>query len=63
MECKAGWLQRPERVVLVILGLLSGWMLPILWVLAVFTNFTSFQRIYEVYWRTNQPPVRMPPQE
>ncbi|MEZ4711112.1 MAG: CDP-alcohol phosphatidyltransferase family protein [Caldilineaceae bacterium] len=63
VECKAGWLQRPERVVLVIFGLLSGWMLPILWVLAIFTNFTAFQRIYEVYWRTNQQPLRVPPPE
>ena len=54
IECKVGWLQRPERIVLVILGLLSGWMLPILWALAIFTNFTAFQRIYEVYSRTNQ---------
>ncbi|GIV79818.1 CDP-alcohol phosphatidyltransferase family protein [Litorilinea aerophila] len=55
VECKAGILQRPERVVLLILGLFTGWMLPILWILAIFTNFTALQRIYEVYWRTNQP--------
>ena len=54
VEIKAGWLQRPERIVLLIFGLLSGWMQPVLWVLAIFTNFTAVQRIYEVYWRTNQ---------
>jgi CDP-diacylglycerol--glycerol-3-phosphate 3-phosphatidyltransferase len=54
IECKAGILQRPERVILLILGLLTGWMLFILWILAIFTNFTAIQRIYEVYWRTNQ---------
>lgn len=54
VEIKAGLLQRPERVVLLILGLLTGWMQPVLWVLAIFTNFTAIQRIYEVYWRTNQ---------
>ena len=54
VEIKAGMLQRPERVVLLILGLLTGWMQPVLWVLAIFTNFTAIQRIYEVYWRTNQ---------
>ncbi len=56
VECKAGLLQRPERVVLLIAGLLSGWMQPVLWVLAIFTNFTALQRIYEVYWRTQQLP-------
>lgn len=54
VEIKAGMLQRPERVVLLIMGLLTGWMQPVLWVLAIFTNFTAIQRIYEVYWRTNQ---------
>ena len=54
VECKAGIMQRPERVVLLIAGLLTGWMQPILWVLAIFTNFTAIQRIYEVYWRTTQ---------
>lgn len=53
VECKAGVLQRPERVVLLIAGLLTGWMQPVLWVLAIFTNFTAIQRIYEVYWRTS----------
>lgn len=56
VECKAGILQRPERVVLLIFGLLSGWMQPVLWLMAFFTNFTAIQRIYEVYWRTHQLP-------
>ena len=56
VECKAGWLQRPERVVLLIFGLLSSWMQPVLWLMAFFTNFTAIQRIYEVYWRTHQLP-------
>lgn len=48
-ECKSGILQRPERVVLLVVGLLFGWMLPILWILAIFTNVTAIQRMYEVY--------------
>ena len=51
VECKAGWLQRPERLFLLIVGLIFGWIAPILWLLAIFTNFTALQRIYEVYWR------------
>ena len=54
VECKVGILQRPERVVLVVAGLLTGWMLPVLWILAIFTNVTVIQRVYEVYWRTTQ---------
>ncbi len=51
VECKAGWLQRPERLFLLIVGLILGWIVPILWALAIFTNVTAVQRIYEVYWR------------
>jgi CDP-diacylglycerol--glycerol-3-phosphate 3-phosphatidyltransferase len=54
IECKAGMLQRPERVVLLIFGLLTGWMLPILWLMAILTNISALQRIYEVYVRTSQ---------
>lgn len=54
VECKAGILQRPERVVLLIFGLFTGWLQPVLWLMAILTNFTAFQRIYEVYWRTHQ---------
>lgn len=51
IECKEGWMQRPERIFLLILGLWTGWMLPVLLVLAVLTNFTAVQRIYQVYWK------------
>lgn len=61
VECKAGWLQRPERIVILVVGLMVGWLEPILWLLAIFTNFTALQRIYEVYWRTNQLSSATPP--
>jgi CDP-diacylglycerol--glycerol-3-phosphate 3-phosphatidyltransferase len=54
IEVNNGWLQRPERMTLLIAGLITGWLTPILWVLAIFTNFTAIQRIYEVYWRTSR---------
>lgn len=53
VECKAGILQRPERLVLLIAGLILGLVLPVLWLLAVMTNITAIQRIYEVYVRTS----------
>lgn len=63
VECNAGLLQRPERVVLLIAGLLFPTMLvPILWVLAILTNFTALQRVYEVYIRTSQAQMNVPPQ-
>ena len=53
IECKVGILQRPERLVLLIAGLILGLVLPVLWFLAVMTNITAGQRIYEVYVRTS----------
>ena len=52
IECKVGILQRPERLTILITGLILGWMLPVLWILAILTNITAIQRIYEVYIRT-----------
>jgi hypothetical protein len=54
VECKAGMLQRPERVLLLIAGLLIGWLQPVLWVMAILTNISAVQRIYEVYTNTRQ---------
>ena len=54
IECNVGILQRPERLVLLIASLILGLVLPALWVLAVLTNITAVQRIYEVYVRTSQ---------
>lgn len=52
LECKGGFLQRPERIAILIAGLILGWMLPVLWILAVLTNVTAVQRIYDVYVQT-----------
>jgi CDP-diacylglycerol---glycerol-3-phosphate 3-phosphatidyltransferase len=43
-----GWLQRPERIILLALGLILGLTQPVLWVLAILTNFTAIQRILYV---------------
>lgn len=51
IECNVGILQRPERLFLLIAGLILGLVLPVLWLLAVLTNITAGQRIYEVYTR------------
>ena len=48
--CQVGWLQRTERVIILVLALLLGrWALvPVLWFLAVATLATTVQRIVHV---------------
>ena len=51
-KCKVGFLERPERIVLIIIGALSNHMAPVLWVLAVLSNITVIQRIIYTYRQT-----------
>ena len=44
--CKVGFMERPERIVLLIIGGLTNRMEAVLWVLAVLGNWTVFNRIY-----------------
>jgi CDP-diacylglycerol---glycerol-3-phosphate 3-phosphatidyltransferase len=44
-KCKVGFLERPERVVLVIIGALFNRMAPVLWVIAVLSNLTVIHRM------------------
>jgi len=43
--CKVGFLERPERVVLFIIGALFDRMAPVLWLIAVLSNITVVHRI------------------
>ena len=45
-SCKVGFMERPERVVLLIIGGLSNRMEAVLWILAVLGNWTVIDRIY-----------------
>lgn len=54
-SCKVGFMERPERVVLVIIGALFnrwGAMAPVLWVLAVLSTITVIHRIRYTYEQT-----------
>jgi CDP-diacylglycerol---glycerol-3-phosphate 3-phosphatidyltransferase len=54
-SCKVGFMERPERIVLVIIGaLFSRWgaMAPVLWVLAVLSTVTIIHRIVYTYQQT-----------
>ena len=59
-KCKVGFMERPERIVLVILGALfisGGVMAPVLWVLAVLSTITVVHRIKYTYDFTNHIPA------
>ena len=45
-SCKVGFMERPERIVLLIIGGLSNRMEAVLWMLAVLGNWTVINRIY-----------------
>lgn len=48
IECKSGILERPERIMLLIIGLWFGLLKPVILLLAVFTHVTAVQRILTV---------------
>ena len=48
--CKVGFLERPERIVLLIIGSLWDRMAAVLWVMAILSNWTVSQRIWYT-WR------------
>jgi CDP-diacylglycerol--glycerol-3-phosphate 3-phosphatidyltransferase len=52
--CKVGFLERPERVVLFIIGALFDRMAPVLWVIAVLGNLTVIHRMIFTYRETKQ---------
>jgi CDP-diacylglycerol--glycerol-3-phosphate 3-phosphatidyltransferase len=47
--CKVGFMERPERVVLLIIGALFDRMAPVLWVIAVLSNVTVIHRMAFTY--------------
>ncbi len=44
-QCKVGFLERPERVVLLIIGALFDRMAPVLWIAAILGNLTVIHRM------------------
>jgi len=58
-SCKVGFMERPERVVLVLLGALFnhwGVMAPVLWLMAVLSTITVAHRIIYTYQNTKHLP-------
>jgi CDP-diacylglycerol--glycerol-3-phosphate 3-phosphatidyltransferase len=60
LDCKVGILARPERIILLSIGLIIGWLDFTLAILALFTNLTAFQRIYHVWLQTEGAQRREP---
>ncbi len=57
LECKTGLLARPERVVILALGFLTGTTIWALILLAFFSNVTAVERIVHVWRITLRKPV------
>ena len=52
--CKVGFLERPERLVLIIIGALWNRMAPVLWIIAVLSNITVIHRIVYTWQYTRK---------
>ncbi len=50
-KCTTGLMERPERIILVSFGCITGLILPVLLIMLVFTYVTVLQRIHSV-WKT-----------
>lgn len=59
-SCKVGFLERPERVVLIIIGALFNRMAPVLWVIVVLSNLTVVHRVIYTYHESHALPGASP---
>jgi CDP-diacylglycerol--glycerol-3-phosphate 3-phosphatidyltransferase len=55
-SCRVGFMERPERLVLVIIGALFNRMAPVLWVIAVLSTLTVIHRMRYTWTRTQDAP-------
>lgn len=53
-RCKVGFMERPERIVLLIIGALFDRMAPVLWVIAALSNLTVIHRMIYTYQQAKQ---------
>jgi CDP-diacylglycerol--glycerol-3-phosphate 3-phosphatidyltransferase len=53
LDCKVGLLTRLERTIVLTVALILDQMSVALWILAILTNFTAFQRMYHVWKATH----------
>lgn len=58
--CTVGFLERPERIVLLVLGALANRMVAVLWVIALLSNLTALQRVTFTYLELKKGHQRVP---
>jgi hypothetical protein len=56
-RCKVGFMERPERIVLFMIGAFTNRMAAVLWVILVLSVVTVANRIYYTYLALNQLPL------
>jgi len=56
-KCKVGFMERPERIVLLIIGAVTNRMAAVLWVILVLSILTVANRIYYTYLALNRLPM------
>jgi CDP-diacylglycerol--glycerol-3-phosphate 3-phosphatidyltransferase len=56
-KCKVGFMERPERIVLFMIGAFTNRMAAVLWVILVLSIFTVANRIYYTYLALNNRPM------
>jgi len=49
-RCTVGFLERPERILLIVAGALANRMVGALWIIAVLSNLTAVQRVVYTYF-------------
>ncbi len=60
--CKVGFLERPERMVLIIIGALFDRMAPVMWIIAVLSTWTVIHRVVYTLQESRRPALPSQPQ-
>ena len=59
-RCTVGLLERPERIVLIVIGAVFNRMAGVLWIIAVLANLTAIQRVVYTYVELKKGWTRVP---
>jgi CDP-diacylglycerol--glycerol-3-phosphate 3-phosphatidyltransferase len=59
-RCTVGLLERPERIVLIVIGAVFNRMAAVLWIIAVLANVTAVQRVVYTYVELKKGWTRVP---
>jgi phosphatidylglycerophosphate synthase len=53
-SCHTGIMERPERIILLAFATITGWLIPVLWLMLVLTHVTVLQRVYHAWKLMNR---------